>query len=195
MRIVVPTGPGLPFKQLRVARLVAELFVPNPQGLRHVRHKDGNFRNCAAENLEWFDHASRDNRCKMTPKEVSDYVKKLKPKKLSVFGLAMQMYLKGEKKPLLTIVNNDGKQAYCLTVVKNELANLMPSAQYSTDGAAKSIVGYFFDGLDSLMQRGYFLPREDCDDAVYWIYIRSHLKKLALRYIANPRERKKIQGH
>lgn len=38
-----------------VARLVAEAFVPNPDGLRSVRHKNGDQLDDRAENLEWCD--------------------------------------------------------------------------------------------------------------------------------------------
>ena len=34
--------------------LVAEAFLPNPAGLPAVRHRDGNVRNNAIDNLEWF---------------------------------------------------------------------------------------------------------------------------------------------
>lgn len=40
-------------KAAKVHRLVAELFVPNPQGLKEVNHKDGNKLNNCADNLEW----------------------------------------------------------------------------------------------------------------------------------------------
>ena len=45
------------FKNTLVHRLVAQAFVPNPEMLRCVNHKDGNKDNNAAANLEWVSHS------------------------------------------------------------------------------------------------------------------------------------------
>jgi HNH endonuclease len=36
-----------------VHRLVAEKYLPNPEGYAHVIFKDGDRKNCEADNLEW----------------------------------------------------------------------------------------------------------------------------------------------
>lgn len=40
-------------KVFRIHRIVAQLFIPNPDGKSEVNHIDGNKKNNAADNLEW----------------------------------------------------------------------------------------------------------------------------------------------
>lgn len=46
----------------KVRRLVAQAFIPNPEGYSDVTHKNGDFTDCRAENLEWVYHNLRRKR-------------------------------------------------------------------------------------------------------------------------------------
>lgn len=48
-------------RTVRVHRLVALAFLPNPSSLPEVNHKDENKNNCSIENLEWCDHRYNTN--------------------------------------------------------------------------------------------------------------------------------------
>lgn len=51
-------GIGVP---KTVHRLVAEAFIPNPQNLPCVNHKDENRSNCVSDNLEWCTYEYNSN--------------------------------------------------------------------------------------------------------------------------------------
>ena len=48
-------------KTFKVHRLVATAFIPNPDNLPYVLHKDGNRENNVYTNLEWSDRQSNHN--------------------------------------------------------------------------------------------------------------------------------------
>lgn len=48
-------------KSYKVHRLVAEMFIENPQGLKCVNHKDENKTNNCVDNLEWCSYGYNNN--------------------------------------------------------------------------------------------------------------------------------------
>lgn len=44
-------------KTFRVHRIVAQVFLPNPDNLPQINHKDGNKLNNSISNLEWCDQS------------------------------------------------------------------------------------------------------------------------------------------
>ena len=45
-------------KNVKIHRLVAQTFIPNPQNYRYVKHIDGNKSNNHVSNLKWVNHKS-----------------------------------------------------------------------------------------------------------------------------------------
>lgn len=62
-------------KTMKIHRLVAITFIPNPNNLPQINHKDENKLNNNVENLEWCD-ASYNNRYGSRPRKVLDAYKR-----------------------------------------------------------------------------------------------------------------------
>jgi hypothetical protein len=60
LAVTLCAGPGLPRMSIRVHRLVAEAFIPNPSGHPCVRHLDGNPKNNHVTNLAWGTYADNE---------------------------------------------------------------------------------------------------------------------------------------
>lgn len=72
-------------KRKFVHRIVAEAYLPNPENLPQVNHKDENRANCCLQNLEWCDakynanYGSRNDRIaeKNTVKKINKFKRRL----------------------------------------------------------------------------------------------------------------------
>lgn len=64
-------------KNYIVSRLVAQAFIPNPNNLPQVNHKDGNKLNNCVDNLEWV--SARDNNIHAIKTGLRNYEKVKKP--------------------------------------------------------------------------------------------------------------------
>lgn len=59
-------------KQMKVHRLVASAFIPNPQGLETVNHKDEDKTNNSVSNLEWMTRIDNINYSQAHPVQMLD---------------------------------------------------------------------------------------------------------------------------
>lgn len=113
----------------KVHRLVAEMFIPNPNNLPQVNHIDGNKKNNNVENLEWCTN-------------------KYNIEEAWKMGLAKGK--RGEKHPHSKSVNqydlngNFIKKWNCMIDIKNELGYLDSSISLCCRGKYKKAYGYIW---------------------------------------------------
>lgn len=76
-------------KRKNIHRILAELFIPNPENKPEVNHKDGDKLNCELSNLEWathqenMSHANKTGLIKNRPKGTSTHFAKLNEQDVS----------------------------------------------------------------------------------------------------------------
>lgn len=78
------------YKRHRIHRLVAEAFIPNPNNLLEVNHKDENPDNNTVENLEWCDHSYNINYGTRNKRVGHHFLKKVC--KMDLNGLILKIY-------------------------------------------------------------------------------------------------------
>lgn len=74
-------------RKFRVHRLVAEAFIPNPDNLPCVNHKDENKLNNAVSNLEWCDYFYNATYGKNAPANNIKIAQELNKKKVAQYSL------------------------------------------------------------------------------------------------------------
>ena len=118
--VVVSLRIGGVRKPYYVHRLVAQAFIPNPDDLPFVNHKDEDKHNNCADNLEWCTRSYNRNygtcterqRAKMLGRVVSEETRE----KLRIAGLGRK-HSEATKRKISEAVRrrNDGKMGECLS--------------------------------------------------------------------------------
>lgn len=148
---VVLQGIGKARKSISVHRLVAEHFLPNPDGLPEVNHKDGNRQNNEAENLEWVTKSAniRHSISTIHPGQLEPmirYNKSIRPKPI------LQIALDG------TVINrfSSGAEACRITgVCKRNILQVANHTPFNEKGQIRKTAGGYIWRFESEV-----MPRE-----------------------------------
>lgn len=176
------------WRVLSVPRLVATAFIDNPHNYPHVLHKNGNRMDCRAENLIWGIGGWKEFKIKVSQEKIEQILFDMDVDKLSPFALDLYLYILGDEQYLIERMDKPGNTSYMYAIVKNDISSL----KFNESRVVRLIIDDFLDDFYSLIRRGYFLPKEDYPDGIYWCYIRNHLKKRTLRFFSQKTYRDRL---
>jgi hypothetical protein len=126
---IYPEGKNNPCICLKIHRLVAQAFLPNPDNKIQVNHKDCNKENNNVDNLEWisneenFKHAIKNNRlkfkyaqehpeCRFTVEEI-EYIRKVYIAHHNIYGCrALARKFKVSHTTIRDIIHNTTYKSY-----------------------------------------------------------------------------------
>jgi hypothetical protein len=124
-------------RTVKVHRVVAEAFIPNPMNLPQVNHKDGNKQNNTADNLEWCSASDNQKHAfrlglktvdgeknpshKLTPEQVEFVRTHYIPRHCEFSTVALGKRFGVHRKTIERIVNNRSWKAGDVGHVKSEV--------------------------------------------------------------------------
>ena len=118
-------------KNYRIHRLVAQAFIPNPENLPQVNHKDTNKANNHVSNLEWCDNSYNQKHA---------WDNGLQPKRHAINCVFTQEQANAIRTEYLNINTSQRQLAAKYGVAKTTIADLLNGKYYNLDKIIKPLV-------------------------------------------------------
>lgn len=122
----------------RVHRLVAEAFIPNPDGLRCIDHIDCDKTNNRVDNLRWCTHAENTRYAKENGSLPTIKLSERSPEQQAKYRAA-------SKARRIPIIRSDGKVYECREDAARDLGVTYSAISHVLMGLCKTSGGYGFD--------------------------------------------------
>jgi hypothetical protein len=158
---------------ISLAKLIAILFVPNPNRCKYVKFLKGGYLNCDYKNLEWTDDSPNSNRKKVMPNNIIKHIQNLDETKLSKTEKIPYISLKNDNWIILQDFLKKDKR-YFFSHLKKVWLKYRKNIN---ERLIHEIIENFADKLYNLLKRGFYLPMEGNNRLLNFPqYIKSHLE-------------------